>query len=163
MTEPAGTMLAAMHGYRGGAFSLAGFLGTLLVVRHYGRGSDTPTSERSSTPITGKPRVDRAFLRRVLRLTRIMVPGWLTPEAGWLAAVGGMLLLRTYMDLTMLELTTSIERAIVERHSRHFGAGLRAFAKMMVPLSIVNAALKYGQAEVALRFRQRLSTYIMDR
>jgi ABC transporter transmembrane region 2 len=61
------------------------------------------------------------------------------------------------------ELTTTVERAIVQRDGASFGRGLRTFAKFMVPLSIVNALLKYGQSEVALRFRQRLTAHIMDR
>jgi ABC-type uncharacterized transport system fused permease/ATPase subunit len=77
--------------------------------------------------------------------------------------VASTLLLRTYLDLAMLELTTTIERAVVQRDGASFSTGLKDFAKFMVPLSLVNALLKYGQAELALRFRQRLTTHIIDR
>ena len=84
----------------------------------------------------------------------------IAPCAG---GVAGTLFLRTYLDLAMLELTTSIERAVVQRDGVSFATGLKEYTKFMVPLSLVNALLKYGQAELALRFRQRLTGHIMDR
>ena len=53
--------------------------------------------------------------------------------------VAGTLFLRTYLDLAMLELTTSIERAVVQRDAPCFATGLKEFTKFMVPLSLVNA------------------------
>eukprot|EP00953_Heterococcus_sp_UTEX-ZZ885_P026490 14297-Heterococcus_DN1.PRE.2 len=55
------------------------------VVRHYGQQSG-PAAAKPASSMSGrnKPRVDRAFLVRAIRLCKVMVPGWKTPEAAWL-------------------------------------------------------------------------------
>ncbi|CAM9545305.1 unnamed protein product, partial [Hapterophycus canaliculatus] len=110
-----------------------------------------------------RPRVDAAFLRRISRLLKVMVPGPCSLEAGCLVAVAGLLLARTSLDVVMLNLTTTIERAIVAREKGGFKAGMSRFARLCVPVAVVNSLLKYFQSELSLRFRQRLTEHVMSK
>lgn len=54
-------------------------------------------------------------------------------------AVAGLLLARTSLDVVMLNLTTTIERAIVAREKGGFKAGMSRFARLCVPVAVVNS------------------------
>lgn len=69
---------------------------------------------------------------------------------------------RTYCDLWMIRASTSIESAIISRNSAVFLVSLSKFVMGFVPIALVNNLLKYGLAEMVLRFRRRLTTYLLD-
>lgn len=54
-------------------------------------------------------------------------------------AVAGLLLARTSLDVVMLNLTTTIERAIVARNKSGFKGGMSRFARLCVPVAVVNS------------------------
>ncbi|CAM9253266.1 unnamed protein product [Pylaiella littoralis] len=112
---------------------------------------------------TARPKVDVAFLRRISRLLKVMVPGPCSVEAGCLVAVAGLLFARTSLDVVMLNLTTTIERAIVARNKSGFKGGMSRFVGLCVPVAVINSMLKYFQSELALRFRQRLTEHVMSK
>ncbi|CAM9903997.1 unnamed protein product, partial [Ectocarpus sp. 12 AP-2014] len=78
-------------------------------------------------------------------------------------AVAGLLLARTSLDVVMLNLTTTIEHAIVDRSKEGFKRGMSRFVRMCVPIAVVNSVLKYCQSELSLRFRQRLTEHVMSK
>uniref|UniRef100_A0A1X7T4R6 ABC transmembrane type-1 domain-containing protein n=1 Tax=Amphimedon queenslandica TaxID=400682 RepID=A0A1X7T4R6_AMPQE len=53
--------------------------------------------------------VDWEFIKRIVRLFRILVPRVLCPETGYLIMVAIMLVLRTYADVWMIQNGTSVE------------------------------------------------------
>lgn len=53
--------------------------------------------------------------------------------------VAGLLLARTSLDVLMLNLTTTIERAIVARNKAGFKGGMSRFARLCVPVAVVNS------------------------
>lgn len=55
------------------------------------------------------------------------------------AAVAALLLARTSLDVVMLNLTTTIERAIVARNKVGFKGGMSRFARFCVPVAVVNS------------------------
>ncbi|CAM9106608.1 unnamed protein product [Ascophyllum nodosum] len=138
---------------------------TLAMIRHFSKPHTSEAScrrggqGRSAT----KSRVDMAFLRRISRLLRVLVPGPLSLEAGCLVTVAGLLMARTSLDVVMLNLTTTIERAIVARDKGAFRGGMSRFARMCVPVAVVNSLLKYLQGELSLRFRQRLTAHVISK
>ncbi|RHZ28806.1 hypothetical protein DYB26_005273 [Aphanomyces astaci] len=105
-----------------------------------------------------KVAINNDFLGRFMRLFRIIVPGLWTPEVAYALLVAGLLTARTTFDITILHMMTSIERAIGSR--KDFVHHLSRFLLVMLPVSVVNCLLKYGQTELSLRFRTRLSTYL---
>lgn len=57
-----------------------------------------------------KAQVDRQFLHHFVRLLRIIVPSYTSPEAGFLALVAGSLVARSLCDIWMISHSTKIER-----------------------------------------------------
>lgn len=54
-------------------------------------------------------------------------------------AVAALLLARTSLDVVMLNLTTTIERDIVARNKVGFKGGMSRFARLCVPVAVVNS------------------------
>jgi hypothetical protein len=65
----------------------------------------------------GKTRaaINGAFFRRFMKLLRIIMPGPLTPEFGFLVLVLSMMVGRTFCDLWIIKNQTAIERYIITR------------------------------------------------
>lgn len=61
--------------------------------------------------------------------------------------VAGLLLTRTSLDVVMLNLTTTIERAIVARNKAGFKAGMSRFARLCVPVAVVNSVRDGAQVD----------------
>ncbi|KAM7286630.1 ATP-binding cassette sub-family D member 3 [Ixodes scapularis] len=103
-----------------------------------------------------KAHVDREFFRQLKDLIKVVVPGILTPEFGYMLLVAGSLVGRTLCDIWLIRNGTIIERAIISRNFALFRSTLQAFVFTMPMLSLVNNVLKYGLSELRLRFRSRL-------
>lgn len=111
----------------------------------------------------GRVAVDRRFLRRLLALLRVVVPGPLSPEAGYAATVAVMMVARTLCDLWMLRTSTAIEATIVGRDAAAFARAIGQFVLVSGPIAVVNNVLKYSLAELAMRFRERLTRHLFAR
>ncbi|KAK3609748.1 hypothetical protein CHS0354_029196 [Potamilus streckersoni] len=107
--------------------------------------------------------VDAVFCRRMIRILKILVPGWLTQETWYLVVVALSLIARTYADVWMISNGTSIESAIIGRDKELFKKYLFKFIYAMPVISVVNNMLKYGLSELKLRFRTRLSHHLYDK
>jgi ATP-binding cassette subfamily D (ALD) protein 3 len=104
--------------------------------------------------------VDAVFFKRLWRLLKIIVPGVMTPEMGFMMLVSLSLVSRTMADLWIIATSTSIERAIIGRKRGDFIYHLFQFFLGMVPVALVNSLLRYSLSELALRFRTRLTKYL---
>ncbi|XP_069128323.1 ATP-binding cassette sub-family D member 3-like [Argopecten irradians] len=101
--------------------------------------------------------VDGVFFGRLLRILKVLIPGWFTAEAWYMFLVAAALIARTYADVWMIQNGTSIESAIIGRDMELFKKYLFKFIYAMPMISCTNNALKYGLNELKLRFRTRLS------
>lgn len=125
---------------------------------------DVVQSQRSSqSKNKEKAAVDGRFIRRLCALLRILVPGLFTPEMGLLVLIAGMLVMRTYADVWMIDNGTAIEGTIIGRNMGEFKVHLLKFIYAMPVISVVNNLLKYGLNELKLRFRTRLSMHLYSR
>ncbi|XP_019851626.1 PREDICTED: LOW QUALITY PROTEIN: ATP-binding cassette sub-family D member 3 [Amphimedon queenslandica] len=104
--------------------------------------------------------VDWEFIKRIVRLFRILVPRVLCPETGYLIMVAIMLVLRTYADVWMIQNGTSVEGSIIGRNFEAFKKYVLSFLYAMPFISLVNITLKYSLQELELRFRSRLSLHL---
>ncbi|KAF6025465.1 ABCD3 [Bugula neritina] len=113
-------------------------------------------------PKRDKAAVDGVFFRRIMAILKILVPGWFTPEMGYLILVACSLMARTYCDVWMIQNGTAIEAAIIGRNKSLFLKHLMSYVYAMPLISIVNNMMKIGLNEVKLRFRTRLTKHFYD-
>ncbi|KAG6028990.1 hypothetical protein E4U41_000513 [Claviceps citrina] len=76
-----------------------------------GGGDETPRK---------KVALDRHFFRSLLRLTRIVVPGWRSTEARMLLSHTFFLVLRTLISLRVAEMDGAIVKALVKGNGKEF-------------------------------------------
>eukprot|EP00118_Oscarella_pearsei_P025601 m.308446 g.308446 ORF g.308446 m.308446 type:complete len:669 (+) comp44022_c0_seq1:69-2075(+) len=107
-----------------------------------------------------KASVDSTFFRRLWAIIKIIVPGFFTKEAGYLAVVAASLVARTYCDLWMIQTGTAIESAIIGRNIPAFQSGLLKFVYAMPLLAFMNNLLKFGLDKLKLCFRMRLTSHL---
>lgn len=149
-------------------------LGTGLVLavihlykRHYKLGNYNPLNRflaknadaKSGGGKKGADRahVDLAFIRRLLRIVRILIPSPFCMELLFMALIALTLLLRTYADVWMIQTSTGIEAAIIARKRGLFWKSTMHYLMCMPLVSVVNSFLKFGLSELKLRFRERLT------
>ena len=65
--------------------------------------------------------------------------------------------MRTYADVFMISIGTSIESAIISGNDKNFTNHLGKYISAMPFLSLTNNLLKYGIDELKLRFRTKLT------
>ncbi|GAB6026534.1 ATP-binding cassette sub- D member 3 [Chamberlinius hualienensis] len=109
-----------------------------------------------------RAQLDKVFFRKLRVILKIIIPRWACFETMYMALVAFCLLIRTYADMWMINNGTSIERAIIGHNRSQFLKHLGAFILAMPVISSINNVLKYGINELKLRFRYRLSAYLLD-
>lgn len=114
------------------------------------------------TPVKVKAHVDGVFLKQLKFLLKIGVPGWLSPEAGFMALVAITLGARTCCDIWMIQNATLIENAIVTMDKGGFRMHLFKFFAAMPFIAVVNNLLKWSIGELKLRLRTRLTHYLYN-
>ncbi|XP_029659561.1 ATP-binding cassette sub-family D member [Formica exsecta] len=124
-------------------------------------GNDPPDKERTTGSGNGEKQrssvgLDRDFLRQLIMLLRIMVPGWRSREMGLLACATLTLLARTFLSVYVAELEGQIVKRIVLRDVRGFGLMLGRWFAIALPATFVNSAIRYLECRLALSFRERL-------
>ncbi|XP_014219998.1 ATP-binding cassette sub-family D member 1 [Copidosoma floridanum] len=103
--------------------------------------------------------LDRAFLRQLLMLLKIMIPGWRTRESGLLACATLTLLARTFLSVYVATLEGQIVKRIVLRDVKGFFWLMARWFAVAFPATFVNSAIRYLEGRLALSFRERLVDY----
>ncbi|XP_012215439.1 ATP-binding cassette sub-family D member 1 [Linepithema humile] len=116
-------------------------------------GRNTKSGRKKSKLSVG---LDRDFLRQLIMLLKIMVPGWRSREAGLLACATLTLLARTFLSVYVAELEGQIVKRIVLRDVHGFGLMLARWFAIALPATFVNSAIRYLEGRLALSFRERL-------
>ncbi|KAK7022846.1 ATP-binding cassette sub- D member 3 [Halocaridina rubra] len=106
--------------------------------------------------------VNKEFFKSLKGILRIIVPGFWTPESGFLFLVASSLVIRSMCDIWMIHNGTLIESAIISKDLKRFIRNLSEFMLAMPAISLVNNVLKFGLNELKLRFRTRLSNHLYD-
>ncbi len=57
--------------------------------------------------------VDAVFIRRIMSILKIIIPGIFSPEMGYVLLVAGALVTRSVCDIWMIQNATSIERLVL--------------------------------------------------
>lgn len=122
----------------------------------------TVTSGGEETP-KKKVALDRQFFRSLLRLMKIVVPGWRSAEARMLISHTFFLVLRTLISLRVAEMDGAIVKALVKGSGKEFLSRIIWWMVIAVPATFTNSMLSYHQAELSLKYRTRLTQHIHDK
>ncbi|KAK9446063.1 lipid transporter [Metarhizium brunneum] len=110
-----------------------------------------------------KVALDRQFFRSLLRLLKIVVPGWRSTETRMLISHSFFLVLRTLISLRVAEMDGAIVKALVKGNGKEFMTRILWWMLIAVPATFTNSMLSYHQAELSLKYRTRLTQYIHDK
>ena len=125
--------------------------------------SSADSGPPGSPPKRKKVELDRAFFRSLFRLLRIVVPGWRTKEARLLVSHSVFLVVRTLLSLQIAAMDGALVKSLVRGQGRQFLKRIVWWMLIAVPATFTNSMLAYHQAELALRYRARLTHFIHER
>lgn len=123
-------------------------------------GSQARTTSKGK-PRKGKsPKVDGVFLRRIMRLLPVLVPGWRSREVLLLVSQTAMLMVRSLLSIHISELIGQGLQAVLQRSRELFLVTLSDFFISGVLGALTNSALKYQDNLMCTWFRENLTTEV---
>ncbi|CAH2099316.1 unnamed protein product [Euphydryas editha] len=108
------------------------------------------------------PGLNLEFLRQLVSLARIMVPGFRSHEVALLAAHTVCLFSRTFLSIYVASLEGSIVKHIVQKDLRSFSSLLMQWFGIAIPATFINSMIRYLESRLALAFRTRLVNHAYD-
>ncbi|XP_076249227.1 ATP binding cassette subfamily D [Calliopsis andreniformis] len=118
--------------------------------------SEAASGKASSHAGKSSVGLDREFIKQLIALLKIMVPGWRTREAGLLTCATLTLLTRTFLSVYVATLEGQIVKRIVLKDVRGFFWMLTRWFAIAFPATFVNSVIRYLEGRLALSFRGRL-------
>ncbi|PSN61308.1 hypothetical protein BS50DRAFT_578676 [Corynespora cassiicola Philippines] len=114
---------------------------------------------------TGRKKVElnREFFKNLLRLLKIVIPGWKSKEFRLLISHSIFLVLRTMISLYVAELDGRLVSSLVRGKGKDFLTGLVWWMTVAIPATFTNSMLSYHQCKLSLQYRTRLTNYIHNR
>nr|WOF01074.1 ATP-binding cassette protein [Corynespora cassiicola] len=114
---------------------------------------------------TGRKKVElnREFFKNLLRLLKIVIPGWRSKEFRLLISHSIFLVLRTMISLYVAELDGRLVSSLVRGKGKDFLTGLVWWMTVAIPATFTNSMLSYHQCKLSLQYRTRLTNYIHNR
>lgn len=110
-----------------------------------------------------KVELNREFFRALLRLLKIVVPGWRTKEMRLLVSHSIFLVVRTLISLKVAAMDGAIVKALVRGNGKEFLMRIVWWMLIAVPATFTNSMLSWHQAELSLKYRTRLTQHIHDK
>ncbi|EGS23763.1 putative adrenoleukodystrophy protein [Thermochaetoides thermophila DSM 1495] len=134
-----------------------------VVIRQKAAAKRANESKSTSSSADKKAELNWEFVRSLLKLIRIIIPSWRSPEARMLLTHSLFLVARTLLSVKVAAMDGSIVKSLVSGHGREFLTKLGWWMVIAVPATFTNAMLSYHQAELALRYRARLTEHLHDK
>ncbi|OCK79651.1 ATP-binding cassette protein [Lepidopterella palustris CBS 459.81] len=107
-----------------------------------------------------KVELNREFFKSLLRLLKIVIPGWRSKELRLLISHSIFLVLRTLISLYVAELDGRLVSNLVRGKGKEFLTGLVWWMMVAIPATFTNSMLSYHQCKLSLQYRTRLTNYI---
>ncbi|KAK3683764.1 ABC transporter transmembrane region 2-domain-containing protein [Podospora appendiculata] len=126
-------------------------------------GTTSTVDEPDAATKKKKVELNREFFRSLLRLLRVVVPGWRSKETRLLISHTVFLVLRTLISVKVAAMDGAIVKALVKGNGREFLKRIVWWMIIAVPATFTNSMLSYHQAKLSLRYRTRLTQYIHDK
>lgn len=89
-----------------------------------------------------KVALDREFFRSLLRLLKIVVPGWRSKETRLLISHSFFLILRTLISLKVAEMDGAIVKALVKGHGKEFLMRIMWWMLIAIPATFTNSMVR---------------------
>ena len=136
------------------------YAGKRYFVRADGSAREIPKDEveRNQTK-KSTPTVNREFLRRLVKLIRIAIPGIWSKEFGLLVLHTASLVARTFLSIYVATLDGRLVRSIVEGNAGRFWRLIAKWILLAVPATFVNSLIRYLESQLALAIRRQLVDY----
>lgn len=83
--------------------------------------------------------LNREFAKNLLRLLRVVIPGWRSPECRLVVSHSGFLVVRTLISLYVAELDGKLVRWLVRGQGRRFLLGIVWWMVVAVPATFTNS------------------------
>ena len=114
---------------------------------------------------TSRKRVElnREFFRNLLKLLRVVIPGWKSKELRLLISHSFFLVLRTLISLYVADLDGKLVSSLVRGRGTEFLLGIVWWMLVAIPATFTNSMLSYHQCKLSLQYRTRLTNYIHDK
>lgn len=97
--------------------------------------------------------LNKVFLKQLLMLLKIMIPGWRSKETGLLICATITLLARTFISVYVATLEGQIVKRIVLKDVSGFFKMLTRWFAIALPATFVNSVIRYLEGRLALSFR----------
>ncbi|KAF2090271.1 ATP-binding cassette protein [Saccharata proteae CBS 121410] len=123
---------------------------------------ETGSSEGEATS-RKKVELNREFFKNLLRLLKIVIPGWKSKELRMLISHSIFLVLRTLISLYVAELDGRLVSSLVRGKGKDFLTGLVWWMTVAIPATFTNSMLSYHQCKLSLQYRTRLTNYIHNK
>ncbi|KAK8134282.1 ABC transporter transmembrane region 2-domain-containing protein [Apiospora sp. TS-2023a] len=127
------------------------------------RRTGTTSSEGADATAKKKVELNREFFRSLLRLMKIVIPGWHSKETRLLLSHSFFLVIRTLISVKVAEMDGAIVKALVKGNGREFLMRIMWWMLIAMPATFTNSMLSYHQAELSLKYRTRLTQHIHDK
>lgn len=127
------------------------------------RGVTSSTSEPDAETKKKKVALNREFFRSLMRLLKIVVPGWRSKETRLLISHSFFLVVRSLISLKVAAMDGQIVKSLVKGNGKEFLTNIFWWMLIAVPATFTNSMLAYHQAELSLKYRTRLTQHIHDK
>ncbi|KAI9706368.1 MAG: hypothetical protein M1836_003373 [Candelina mexicana] len=124
-----------------------------------------PSTGAAEGEVTSRKKValNREFFKNLLRLLKIVIPGWRSKELRLLISHSVFLVVRTLISLYVAALDGRLVSDLVRGKGKEFLVGIVWWMIVAIPATFTNSMLSYHQCKLSLQYRSRLTHYIHNK
>jgi ATP-binding cassette subfamily D (ALD) long-chain fatty acid import protein len=129
---------------------------------HQARLRSRPGTSKADDEASTRKKVELnlEFFKNLLRLLKIVIPGWKSKEMRLLITHSFFLVIRTLISVYVAELDGKLVSALVRGKGKEFLLGIVWWMLVALPATFTNSMLSYHQCKLSLQYRTRLTKYI---
>lgn len=141
-------------------FALYGAKKAITIIRNRNASRSMVQKDLPQLPIGSlkekSPAVNKEFLRQLLGLLKVLIPGFWSRENGILTAHTLSLIARTFLSIYVAKLDGKIVKTIVQKDAYQFLWMLSLWVGIAIPATFVNSLIRYLEGKLGLALRTKL-------